>query len=199
MKLVEILALEMDEWPDTTVCYTQDKDGSCYPWTGTPIFYGVAGEWAASQEACIDQSPIADGFELDVASDHATAIVTREMWEAERAKLNRGVEWGGEGLPPVGSICEGKECGEWVKVEIIAHYDGRAVCMLPSKERVAIADPASLRPIRTPEQIAAENREKAIIEMKEVFLRGASGFWKGARLGIEALYDAGYRKQEKDQ
>lgn len=173
MKLVEILAREMDKWPSRVVAITQDGVG-----------------FVTGSSGLIEKTIMTSGV---LSDDWSTAIVTREMWEAERAKLASTAEWDGEGLPPVGSVCEGKECGEWVKVEIIAHYEGRAVCMLPSKERVAIADPGSLRPITTPEQVAAENREEGIMEMMR-----KSGKRLSFRKICEALYDAGYRKQEED-
>ena|SRR5690554_6779036 len=195
MRLVEILAREMDEWPDTTVCYTQDKDGSCYPWTGTFIFDGLVGEWAASQEACIDQSPIADGFELDVASDHATAIVTREMWEAERARLNHGVEWGGEGLPPSGTDIEYLSyLGKWKKGRYLGEFGGRSVC--GDYETGAVGYVEGIRPMCTAELIAAEERERVLDDIYRI-IRNAGRPGNKADMA-EALYDAGYRKQEKD-
>lgn len=48
-------------------------------------------------------------------------------------------------------------------------------------------------PVRTPEQIKAEEREKAIVEMAET-MHAATGFGVN-RADCEALYDAGYRKQ----
>ncbi|MOA57078.1 hypothetical protein D3C78_1811840 [compost metagenome] len=47
------------------------------------------------------------------------------------------------------------------------------------------------RPIRTPEQIAAEEREKALEAMFKIY-HDAGEF----RTGLAALYEAGYRKVE---
>ncbi|MOA09956.1 hypothetical protein D3C78_1298210 [compost metagenome] len=52
---------------------------------------------------------------------------------------------------------------------------------------------STFRPVRTPEQIKAEEREKAIVEMAET-MHAAIGFGVN-RADCEALYDAGYRKQ----
>lgn len=51
---------------------------------------------------------------------------------------------------------------------------------------------ANLNQIRTPEQIAAEERLKAIDEMAAVYKSNYEGHVKD---GCQALYDAGYRKQ----
>lgn len=89
--------------------------------------------------------------------------------------------WSGEGLPPVGMVCGHVVSGdkdypftEWAggdKLEVIAH---REVCgvMLPIvfnlRHNTATAiQPHLLKPIRTPEQIAADEREAAIKEACE--------------------------------
>src|SRR5690554_4541370 len=82
MKLVEILARELAEWPEGFE-EIQQRGVDLY-------FYEACGAYTLG---------ISD---FSIATDHATAIVTREMWEAERAKLASPAEWDGEGLPPVG-------------------------------------------------------------------------------------------------
>lgn len=186
MKLVEILARELGEWPEGVDEIFQDYDRELR-------YIG----WNASTLTGKRPDDLADDHRR-LGEDHP-AGVTREMWEAERAKLGGKTEWNGEGLPPVGCPFELRMTNDvWIAAMPTAYGKKHMLFEDESgEERIEYISKIQARPIRTPEQIAAEKREKAIIEMKEVFLRGASVFWKGARLGIEALYDAGYRKQEE--
>jgi len=84
MKLVEILAKELGEWPEHCKTITQDCDGD----VGS---YGVY-----KPELCNDDPNDAVWTHIghieniarlsSIATDHATAIVTREMWQVERDK-----------------------------------------------------------------------------------------------------------------
>ncbi|HGX3429725.1 TPA: hypothetical protein ACNH9H_002877 [Pseudomonas aeruginosa] len=109
--------------------------------------------------------------------------------------------WNGQGLPPVGTVCERRTLpggdGRYEQVRIIAHTrkgfpvwentDG--VFAGISKFPHLVGGLPEFRPIRTPEQIAAEEREKAIEEMcfaeETLTVKQA-----------KALYEAGYRRQE---
>lgn len=109
-------------------------------------------------------------------------------------------EWGGEGLPPVGTVCELRaRGGGWGKAEI--KYHGRAICVwlwlrddgnIEQVEHALCPDHMEFRPIRTPEQIAAEERKEAISKM----LRYAAITGESYRDVCGKLYDAGYRKFE---
>lgn len=113
-------------------------------------------------------------------------------------------EWDGEGLPPVGTVCEfngGESVPEdpWDpdlqvgdQVEIIAHFDGGNGDILAAftfhtmninRGAVAVEQGrwGCFRPIRTPEQIATE---QALREIEQLYAEG----------GPAAVYDAGYRK-----
>ena len=101
--------------------------------------------------------------------------------------------WSGEGLPPVGVVCEVDWCEEWHKCEVIAHFQQR--CGMVAAFTVEISDGAkslaafgagSFRPIRTHEQIAADEREAAILDIYQTICI--------SRAQAEAIYDAGYRK-----
>lgn len=116
--------------------------------------------------------------------------------------------WSGEGLPPVGSTCEyiGGKHGmpEPWPVEIVHHYHGgacMAVAFLYARDgqtRVAGAIDSCFRPIRTPEQIAADERTKACDRMYGVILDSIPEERRKNGSDIcEALYDAGYRKVEQ--
>jgi len=112
--------------------------------------------------------------------------------------------WTGEGLPPVGTVCEWKHAGQWLKVEvaylsewlIVLRDTRKADSSLIDSEGVEIAidhwkeDAPVFRPIRTPEQIAAEERERAIGDMATMW-EGTSASWRDF---FGMLHDAGYRK-----
>jgi len=128
--------------------------------------------------------------------------IGRSSWEVI---AERPVSWTGEGLPPVGTVCEWKHAGTWLKVEvaylsewlIVLRDTRKAESSLIDSEGVEIAidhwkeDAPVFRPLRTPEQIAAEERRAAILEMK-----GHLSFsdYREAEQHCAALYDAGYRK-----
>lgn len=117
--------------------------------------------------------------------------------------------WNGEGLPPVGVNCEYSIGGHsWFPCEIRHVLDNdpdpdadgwTAVIWCPhlEKEQVSRVAPVGhfkFRPIRTPEQIAAEEREKAVREMLKL-MPNEDPDRSYCELLCEALYDAGYRKQ----
>lgn len=118
--------------------------------------------------------------------------------------IARLVGWNGEGLPPVGTACEtlwSSTKGEYMPVVVVGHDGDLAVVRFTAgerkgeygadKERHQFQYPI-FRPIRTAEQIAAEEREKAIGEMIESVSKAER--YTLSRFHAEALYDAGYRK-----
>ncbi|HBP5690612.1 TPA: hypothetical protein L6B06_11545 [Pseudomonas aeruginosa] len=112
--------------------------------------------------------------------------------------------WNGQGLPPVGTVCEYRcndscEPNDWTAVHVLAHAaHGSDTAMLLAEDNNGepgtmygrIWVPGTCRPLRTPEQIAAEERAKAIEGMcfaeQTLTVKQA-----------KALYDAGYRRQEE--
>lgn len=114
-------------------------------------------------------------------------------------------KWNGDGIPPVGTVCEYKlnESGQWFECEIkyvLAGSNETETCFIAWCEHLETDQFLSvesktyslyLRPIKTPEQIAAEERENVLADMYGAVM-GSSGIAGG----LEALYDAGYRKTE---
>ncbi|HBO2375072.1 hypothetical protein I5L81_11685 [Pseudomonas aeruginosa] len=111
--------------------------------------------------------------------------------------------WDGQGLPPVGIeaevIWDGADIA-YFRAKILAHDEDRVVfrwCEGESKGQYgsyAVLKFGSLpafRPLRTPEQIAAEEREKAVGDMA-MSIQGVPYQYPT----LYALYDAGYRRQE---
>lgn len=103
--------------------------------------------------------------------------------------------WTGEGLPPVGVVCEANFVGRWTEFEM--RYYGESYVIFKTYYEVQRTRidfdtcGVKFRPIRTPEQIAADARVAAIDAMvKECPYPGSTS----TRLDCAALYDAGYRK-----
>ncbi len=113
--------------------------------------------------------------------------------------------WNGQGLPPVGTLCEwhgpnsdGPDGWVYTESNVVAYTDdGLFICMQkpgcwPVVQRI---DNCEFRPLRTPEQIAAEEREKAINQM--ISDAGYVDPKIGTFVAMRNLYDAGYRRQEE--
>lgn len=110
-------------------------------------------------------------------------------------------KWNGEGLPPVGTVCEINHPSlNWVRCEIVAHKHfecgskTHAIAWIDG-DTIDQSQGLRFRPIRTPEQIAAEERESAIAEMCAD--AGKPDMPMRSRDQAAKLYDAGWRKQVK--
>ena len=192
MKLVDILARELKAWPEGLECLSQLK-GTGY------IINGKGFDGRA-----FDALQIAD--ETLVAG----AIVTRAEWQAAVDALNapKVVEWDGVGLPPVGLDVEIKR-GNCTWIDGDEWQIGKTATVMASFlnsrdiEMASVQFPGGhcecilarcLSPIRTAEQVAAEEREKAI---KEMMMHGVDAGDSTIEYSCAALYDAGYRKEPK--
>ena len=186
MTLLELLRQELPKrggWPEGIRYITQDNGFSTYKGTicgydSLPKFNGKI--WF-SDELCQHTIQL---MKTDIiVSDHATAIVTREQYEA--------TGWDGTGLPPVGCECEYLDSnnGKWYPVTMKYVSDQIVVIcgmtnILGEERGTEIAkdiqlDKPQFRPLRT-------EAEHAIDEMVQL-----SGVSIGA---AKILYDAGYRK-----
>jgi hypothetical protein len=115
--------------------------------------------------------------------------------------------WTGVGLPPVSTVCEYRRAHEWQKVEVFAvkpNYNGSHTALFTYENGcwACCAEPSFFRPIRTPEQIAAEEREKAIEDLYFTINWSESReTWpiisKARKADYAKAVDAGYRKQVK--
>ncbi|MBA6427026.1 hypothetical protein [Pseudomonas aeruginosa] len=109
--------------------------------------------------------------------------------------------WDGQGLPPVGTVCEVKhrDIG-WVRCEIVAHKSfscgglTHAIAWI-DENTLDQSQGLRFRQLRTPEQIAAEERRKSILHLANLLIdsRGQCNEYSQA----EAIFDAGYRRQEE--
>lgn len=177
MTLLELLRQELPKrggWPEGAVCVVQDNDGQvCF----SSRFEGLTltrdktdwldGEWGGNWS---------NEFYDAIADDRATAIVTREQYEA--------TGWDGTGLPPVGAECEYKWQNDRWRIGKVCYMSKHTVLMLEifdgeeSESAYGTCD-VKFRPLRT-------EAERAIDEMVQL-----SGVSIGA---AKILYDAGYRK-----
>lgn len=110
--------------------------------------------------------------------------------------------WNGEGLPPAGVTCEVKSIEGWHLCTVFAikpgiNSDEALYDYAEDDGSLAWSSCASaelFRPIRTPEQIAADDREAAIQQMCADAGRPDMPSRSIAQAAM--LYDAGWRKQE---
>jgi hypothetical protein len=159
----------------------------------------------------IDWYKIIDGdfFYLANSEHWDLAVTTMSMCEIRPAKK----EWTGAGLPPVGTVCEfaggaerpedpfDKDLKEGMKVTIIAHFKSGDFTLAaftfdpenPDRGMVQVEQGnfGCFRPIRTPEQIAAEEREKFISECGD--FASVTSDWRDV---FGMMFDAGYRRFE---
>lgn len=193
MKLVDILARELKAWPAGGVALVQGSFGQVYIAGGGPII-----------------------IETERSSDWELAEVTREEWRAAVDAQNAApqndesqnvarIEWDGEGLPPTGTICEVEhpfEHGHWSECKILA-WDAECAVFSAAGEYPYQYDGQGLgcfRPVRTPDQIAAAEREKA----RDYALNTMTGEgwtdgeteeqWQFRLKIVSEMLDMGYRK-----
>jgi hypothetical protein len=121
---------------------------------------------------------------------------------AWRLVSERPQAWTGAGLPPVGTACERAWSGEeesYQRVKVLAHdgdlaifrwVDGPRAGELQDDRQDIIQDIPIFRPIRTPEQIAAEERAQAIEKMWSIYWQPHA---TSAKQALGLLWDAGLR------
>ncbi|WP_157814490.1 hypothetical protein [Pseudomonas aeruginosa] len=172
-------------------------------------------DWSKAPEGCIGAfARIISKTAFFVFSKRPSDYSSREGYEGEGEDGPYHVfseywewidkPWDGQGLPPVGAEVEANFP---VTDTTGTHYHWRrvivAVAGIPGAERECLVYDAEntkpawvdeLRPIRTPEQIAAEEREKAINQM--ISDAGYVDPKIGTFVAMGNLYDAGYRRQE---
>ena len=109
--------------------------------------------------------------------------------------IPRPVFWSGEGLPPVGTVCEWRDddSARWMTVEV--RYLSEHTALLRFQDGVGDTEGAyapkycQFRPLRTLEQIKDEEKKAAIMAL----LEEVPGL---AVVNARKIIDAGYRKVE---
>lgn len=120
----------------------------------------------------------------------------RAVREGQFFTVNYKPEGNGESLPPVGTVCEWKEKTgfSWVKATVLFISESSVVMQREDGfEWQMLTKRTAFRPIRTPDQIAAEEREHELNRMVATVSMLDKGW---ARKVCAGLYDAGYRKFE---
>jgi hypothetical protein len=121
--------------------------------------------------------------------------------DSRESYIERPSAWHGEGLPPVGTVCEFyADEDDWRRCEIVAHRNEMAVVWV-NASHIFSSQGGILRPIRTPEQIAAEERERA----RDFALNTMTGEgwtageteeqWQFRLKIVSEMLDMGYRKK----
>ena len=206
MKLVDILALELKVWPEKSVAAVQ-QNSIVYFIDCMDVEFSW-GQWDYG-EPCMRIHKQKEIHKFERSDDWKTAIVTRAEWQAAVDELNatKVVDLDGDGLPPVGIDCEMKKADSWVLVNILAHIVDDPI-FNPIAIYMEANDPSALagqavasrfRSIRTAEQVAAEEREKAVADLYFT-INWSEGreTWPFISNGLKADYekaiDAGWQK-----
>ncbi|HBP0892054.1 TPA: hypothetical protein ACRNW2_003685 [Pseudomonas aeruginosa] len=161
-------------------------------------------DWSKAPEGCIGAfARIISKTAFFVFSKRPSDYMSREGYEGEGEDGPYHVfseywewidkPWDGQGLPPTGLLVEWKAGldHEWRRVTVLAYANGDAWLQPEDGGSFIVGNPANFRRIRTPEQIAAEEREKAVGDMA-MSIQGVPYQYPT----LYALFDAGYRRQE---
>lgn len=204
MKLLDILARELKVWPDENwAAIGQASTGDLHrePFIGGHLTLGVSvskdyaeaivsrAEWQAAVDAL--NAPPEGGHAICRCECGATY-----QWPAY-GSCPECATWNGEGNPPAGITCEIKfgHWNDWEKAEILCFGEKMVFVrqITPAGkvfEGSINLDGITFRPIRKPEQIAKDLREKTINAMCEL---GVTAGDSTIELTCAALYDKGYR------
>lgn len=170
-------------------------------------------DWSAAPEGATHYLPESeDHYACWCKSAYTMIVGVQDEWvpdEIESVRhllVPRPAPWTGEGLPPVGAMVEIRLMG-WSIRESAEKFIGVPLRVAASfgmdcgTDMIAVDGGPDLGcevfraemavPARTPEQIAAEEREKEVNRMVATAQMLDKGW---ARKVCESLYDAGYRK-----
>lgn len=115
-------------------------------------------------------------------------IVAYRLSKPDKPAEPESTAWNGEGLPPVGVMCEVFDSKQWHPCVVVGNYDGYAFAWNYDHKISVTSNAAStFRPIRSQEEI---EREQAIAEMWAIIHKEDDE----DKSVVESLYDAGYRK-----
>ena len=143
-------------------------------------------------------------------------VVDNWYWGAQPLRsetfIQRPGAWNGAGLPPVGTVCEfiggdadwHEDLKEGMHVEVIAHFKG-ATRMLaafvfgpPDSRQVEQAVEECFKPVKTQEQIEAEEREAFALNLVTEMGKDPETHSR-SMVQARKIYDLGYRKQGEDK
>jgi hypothetical protein len=212
MKLVDILARNLPEWPAGVDGLVQYCDGQVCPIGSNPekgpkVFFELSHDWETEGvvrhqwQAAVDALKATNSSESCPECERRSKPAIGEGGRCGDLVVRNGVwvkeDWTGEGLPPVGVVCEvDGSAGPTGWGECTIRYVSDDVIVFKRAaygfESFSCIGEDSFRQIRTPEQIAAEEMSEGVQAMRQVMAEAKCG--KDAEL--EALWLAGYRKFE---
>lgn len=169
-----------------------DIDWSYAPeWAGAIVACGKLSYWVTSW-GCISPRQMVGSGDMDEGGLVDTREGNEHRWVL--IETRPATAWTGEGLPPAGTVCEAwhNGCAQGV---VQVRYSGGCMVLWNVKlkhEQCSASENYTFKPIRTPEQIAAEEREKSIDDLVGII----GGIWFSERECAAHIYEAGYRKVE---
>lgn len=159
-------------------------------------------DWSKAPEGATHYFPSTE--EWYMAGNGCAPLVWTGMWckafqfakrEHKCIKRPTAPSWSGEGLPPVGTECElhHETWGNniWQKVTVKYASNEYFITADVAGEQHWHSRNTLLRPIRTPEQIAKDERDKAIDEIRRELMPADEYV---AELILDAITRLGYRK-----
>lgn len=167
-------------------------------------------DWSKAPEGATHKDPDTDCFYKLVKDvwhlicGDGESVVSASLYNGETKpsdlieRPKKQEAWDGSGKPPIGIECEVRFNDAWSTCKTLAYHQvlatAVAVHLLDGSNSLFWC--ATFRPIKTSEQVAAEDREKAIEEMVfGDFGCDPDGGNTSAFIVCGFLYDAGYRKQ----
>lgn len=154
----------------------------------------------------IDWSKAPEGATHAAVRDDGTMIAWLSGIASSHRMVERPIQWTGEGRPPVGVVCEvlwDSQLGIYCAAAVLAHDEAGAVYRFTTGERKGeyqseqqdyYGGLPKFRPIRTPEQIAAEERDKTVRKILDEMPDGFPNGHTGAV--VDWMLGQGYRKFE---
>ena len=213
MKLVDILAVELKRWPEFLGdAVGQAGDGTLHnemepedvEISRTLESYTLCKNFISDIVTRAEWQAAVDALNADKCEhSYANNIGYPECGELNAPKV---VEWDGDRLPPTGTVCEHFGTADhtnWIEVQVIGHGHVRfhdvaffEYMSVTSGYTVSYSTANNFRPIRTAEQIAAEEREKGIQAIQDAYTYTVeSCTHKILHSQAARLYDAGCRLQ----
>lgn len=174
MKLIDILVQhkeEIVEPGEATNYLAMDPDGRVFGYQEKPDPNVVGWSVPGALNSTDGNGCLVRFDPIDLKENWSECIVTREQYEAALAASKQ--EWNGEGLPPVGLVCEGQfprhpgNSFEWQECLVLYAFDRE--CAVKSKVTSTLHYCDDFRPIRSE---ADKKRDEAIGRLIEVLNAG---------------------------
>lgn len=193
--------------------YTSPEFWSKAPEGATVLLKDVRGGYMAFAER---HETGARAWRANAAGRSQFGIVAG-FWKVVAQRPVEASAWNGTGLPPVGTVCEAlwnEASDTWLKSKVFgANEHGQPIHRWEEGPRIYEyqASPlhgphgtAYFRPLRTPEQVAAEERDKARTEVLNAMAEAGAAdepqpLWEHRLKVVGEMLDMGFRKIDTSQ